>query len=1251
MLNFSQLLPCRCFLLTLVLSACLTGPVSAQDFLPNPQYVLPTTITVTINSGSFALTDGAFNPIPEVYGIFWMAGNPDMYTPVNHDATPDWVPPVTGDFYFDVATYGYNASVFFEFWDFDGNSDVNQEDDFLGDRTATFDTSQPIPLAWRGLRRFSMPSGPQLPGADGGNPYFRGSIAVDQLRVKLDSGETWDPGQFLVLKRDPDQVFREVTVNSGGLLSVGFGALRVNEQGLLNINDGGLVTSKGSVSIDSGTVNLNNGGRLQIGTATNFSSLNNQGTFNWNSGTLEFLNGLSVSNTNSFNLADPEIRVGRTLKVNGELEIVSGGALIVSHGILDTRDNVVIDGGYLSANPSESGHLGRFDVAPGKTVTFRNNGVGVFDGNHQYSSGKTLEVLSGGDVKFGRRLALDDATLLVDGATSELTTNNTVAGTQFWGTAGGTTNATFRNGAQGFLKSGLALGTSGTVGTVGNLNVESDADVTLNGHTFVGAGTAGTGTLTVTGAGSTLALDFDYQLTVGEAGASVGMVHINDSGILRTGTSTTFIKPTGTIAIDGGTLHARGHMSIDGGALTLTSGNFDVNAGKFVTFTNNGQGNFSGLQGFYSGQTLEVFSGSDVMFNGSLDLGLLAGGGDGTIVVDGSGSTLTIGSTMAWGENGGIANVTFRNGAQGNLNDRLWMARTAGSGTVANLNVESNAVVSARSILLAQHTHGTATLTIAGSGSTLMQTGASTLTVGGTGSSMGMVNINGGGTLQTGTGTITINPTGTIAIDGGTLHARGHMSIDGGALTLTSGSFDVNAGKFMTFTNNGQGNFSVPQNFSSGQTLEVFSGSDVMVNGSLNLGTTGGGDGTIVVDGAGSTLTVGSPMPLGKNGGTANATFRNGAQGNLNNQLSMAFTGVPGTVANFNVESNAMVTARSIILASHTQGTATMTIAGSGSTLMQTGASTLTVGGTGSSMGTININGGGTLQSGTGTITINPTGNVNLAAGTFNARGILEIRGGTFEMNHPDSRTFADSINFYSGVFNLNDGLLSVTNFGGSLINNGGTLSPGQLGGGPLAGITGMTGDYTVNAGSLEINLGGLVPGNEHDYLDVFGNVTLGGTLEVSLIDAFALSPGQAFEIIDVAGLLSGTFNGLAEGGVVGNFGGTDLLISYTGDDGNDVVLFTENGVTADFDNDFDVDGADFLKWQRGQSPNPLSSSDLTDWQQNYGNPNPVAASSATVPEPTTGVTALSGLMSLLFRRRRLSYGPSVLGNRSVNSL
>jgi hypothetical protein len=53
----------------------------------------------------------------------------------------------------------------------------------------------------------------------------------------------------------------------------------------------------------------------------------------------------------------------------------------------------------------------------------------------------------------------------------------------------------------------------------------------------------------------------------------------------------------------------------------------------------------------------------------------------------------------------------------------------------------------------------------------------------------------------------------------------------------------------------------------------------------------------------------------------------------------------------------------------------------------------------------------------------------------------------------------------------------------------------------------------------------------------------------------------------------------------------------------------------ADFDNDGDVDGRDFLVWQRGGSPNPLSASDLALWQTQYGT-EPLIAT-VSIPEPT----------------------------------
>jgi len=76
--------------------------------------------------------------------------------------------------------------------------------------------------------------------------------------------------------------------------------------------------------------------------------------------------------------------------------------------------------------------------------------------------------------------------------------------------------------------------------------------------------------------------------------------------------------------------------------------------------------------------------------------------------------------------------------------------------------------------------------------------------------------------------------------------------------------------------------------------------------------------------------------------------------------------------------------------------------------------------------------------------------------------------------------------------------------------------------------------------------------------------------------------------------------------------------------------------LAGDFDIDGDVDGFDFLKWQRGESPNPLSASDLADWETNYGTVAPLSATSTAVPEPATSIMLLIGMATMLTGGRTL---------------
>jgi len=85
------------------------------------------------------------------------------------------------------------------------------------------------------------------------------------------------------------------------------------------------------------------------------------------------------------------------------------------------------------------------------------------------------------------------------------------------------------------------------------------------------------------------------------------------------------------------------------------------------------------------------------------------------------------------------------------------------------------------------------------------------------------------------------------------------------------------------------------------------------------------------------------------------------------------------------------------------------------------------------------------------------------------------------------------------------------------------------------------------------------------------------------------------------------------------------------------VVVVSDPG---DFDLDGDVDGLDFLAWQRGESPSPFSASDLADWETNYGTVA-LTAAVAAVPEPATVLLLLAGVV---FPVRK-----SVISNSSVS--
>jgi PEP-CTERM motif len=82
-------------------------------------------------------------------------------------------------------------------------------------------------------------------------------------------------------------------------------------------------------------------------------------------------------------------------------------------------------------------------------------------------------------------------------------------------------------------------------------------------------------------------------------------------------------------------------------------------------------------------------------------------------------------------------------------------------------------------------------------------------------------------------------------------------------------------------------------------------------------------------------------------------------------------------------------------------------------------------------------------------------------------------------------------------------------------------------------------------------------------------------------------------------------------------------------------LIVGEYELGGDFDGDGDVDGTDFLVWQRGGSPDPLSASDLVDWRTNFGTvASSINAATTGVPEPTTWLLLTIGMAMILAGRR-----------------
>jgi len=656
----------------------------------------------------------------------------------------------------------------------------------------------------------------------------------------------------------------------------------------------------------------------------------------------------------------------------------------------------------------------------------------------------------------------------------------------------------------------------------------------IDGTTVVGTGTAflDTGTLSLEGTHA-LNLASDFMLTAGLALPGTVLTNAStltlidetlDANINFDNQGTLIIPPNTTSNIDGVVVNQSGTIQIQSdptGPGTLNFANAFSNDGLIELESNGNVATLNLATGFITNNNTIQTAGTAGAGSRFLDASLI---NNGTVNAT---QSLDVPSIVSIDHNGGAFNI--------GAGELLTLTGGVFTWNDGDLNGPGD-IIFGPTVLIVDGPF----FKSLGTGITLAPPN---LTVGGTGplavnggnlNVAGLTIIDPGATLRISTPTFTtnsLNNDGLLDLDAGTLVIPG-----GGVNTNT---FDAAAGTVIDFAG-GATQFNGITNLLGAGTYQ-FTGGTLDINTLTNIGpsatlllTAAGFDGAGTLDNAGNFVVEGTSSFSGgnlNNTGTTliQATDANGAAflqlGTLTNsgniQLfnnaslpSPATLDASGTIDNAGVielgNGTGGITALSGVLTNNLTGVIdvrdTSGIDGLGSTVTNNGTVQLTTGDL-----SVANNTGFANQ---GFLDI-PARRVFSSAGTFSNANILNL-GGT--LNTPFfSQTAAIGVTQLQGGtliagtgVNINAGLLAG-NGGiiGDVVNNG-LVAPGLS-----PGFLAISGNYVqTSAGALDIELGGLIPGSEHDVLQISGTATLGGTLDVLLFGGFFPTDGDQFDVL-----------------------------------------------------------------------------------------------------------------------------------------
>jgi T5SS/PEP-CTERM-associated repeat protein len=751
---------------------------------------------------------------------------------------------------------------------------------------------------------------------------------------------------------------------------------------------------------------------------------------------------------------------------------------------------------------------------------------------------------------------------------------------------------------------------------------------------------------------ATMGQNGTYTATFGATPTAIQQLSVNNGANVTLQTGGGGLVQTLSVNASGGSQIV--NLSGSGTTLTLGTSNhtFNLTAGNSLSVQ--------------SGSKLQVQFGSDVAATDLSSSGL-----EGTVIVDGSGSTLALSNSSAInsvGSGGGTGTLTFQNSSTGNsISGALGIADDAVANSNGAMNIRGGSAVSLSgnlSLATQNITGQSASLVISGTGSSLTQSGASSITIGSATNGGAILQIGiptSGGTLTTGTGTLTINKTGSLYVGDftgmftGTLNANGNFTVNGGQFVAGTG-FNWATGKTMSIENGSNVTFGAPYTTAANATYNISdanssltmstssftlgNGANVNVSAGGRIGATGfnigvGTAGTLSVDGTDSSASgTGGTMTWGSNGAAATITFSNGAAGNFHKttgstSTSLAGSATAGTTAHLTVESGATFATNALFVASAGGATtsATIDVIGFGSTVT---VDSMVVGNATTDTAAVNVLNGGTLTvsgpSGNGSATLNHTGTITINGGRFNTGGLtnnggtLTFTSGTLGITGTNGLTIGSSGPLGNDVTISSGQTVNVTN--ATTINGGAnlTLNAGSL----------NSGSVILNSTStLGIGLGGTARRIQYGELTATGHLELAGSLVVSL-NSFTPLGGQSFDILDW-GSLNGTFSSLQLPALAGGLAWNTSQLYTTG--------MLSVGLPGDFNSSSVVEASDYIVWRKGLGTT-YSQSDYDVWRGHFGQTAGSARGTltdmpdTTVPEPAAWLVTLLGVVALAVARK-----------------